>query len=157
MDVLVFLCSRSLNNPSVTSSLNSSFFSTNLSVFSISLILVLSSSSFPFIFARVTCFIKKLSSPIRSDTLSNSWFLAPLKVSEERFLYNSVSAYFAIDDQRPKNIPSEQRKCRETIPCDFVSLHIWCKFSRFIFSVSAGTSQSNTIINSFVKVSLPLR
>ena len=75
MGALLFSCSRSLNNPSITSSLNSSGVSAKLRVFSVSHKLF--SSSFCFFFARVNRFIKKLNSLIRSDTLSNSQFLVP--------------------------------------------------------------------------------
>ena len=65
--------------------------------------------------------------------------------------------YFGIEGQRPKNIPSEQRKCKGTTLCYFVSLNILYQFFRFIFSIPSGTSPSGTIINPFLKGSLPLR
>ena len=80
-----------------------------------------------------------------------------LKFHRKDLKYNSASAYFGIEGQRPKNIPSDQKKCKETTPCDFVFLNILYNFFKFIFSIPSGTSPSGTIINVFVKGSLPLR
>ena len=71
--------------------------------------------------------------------------------------YNSASAYFGIEGQRPKNIPSEDKKCKETTPRNFAFLNILYKLFKFMFSIPSGTSPSGTIINLFVKGSLPLR
>ena len=61
---------------------------------------------------------------------------------------------FGVEGQRPKNIPNEQRKCKNTILCNYVSLSIWYEFFKFIFSIPSGTSPTGTIINQLVKGSL---
>ena len=58
----------------------------------------------------------KCNPKIRSDTRSNVKSLAPLKVSYERFLYNSVMAFFGTDILSPKNIQIAQGNRRETNP-----------------------------------------
>ena len=117
----------------------------------------LSSSSLLFLFGRVDSFIWKLISPIRSETTWKTRSLAPLEVSYERFLYNSVIAFFSIEVSSPKNIPSAHRNWRERNPWEFVSLNILHNWFKFIFSSPSGTSPSGTINKKFVKGNFPLR
>ena len=84
------------------------------------------------------------------------YFFLLLKVSYERFLYNSVIAFYGTDVLSPKNIQIAQGNQRETNPCEFLSLNISYKFSRFIFSLPSGTSLSETTNKPFARGNLPL-
>ena len=84
----------------------------------------LSYSFFLVIFETVSFFILKFISSIRLEIDSNSRSYVPLKVSYERFLYNSVIACSSIERWSPKDIPSAERNWMETNPWEFVSLKI---------------------------------
>ena len=92
-----FLCLMSLNKSSFSSSSNFSRTSGKLREFLISKLFFLSYSSFLVIFEAVAFFILKFISSPRLEIDSNSRSYAPLKVSYERFLYNSVIACSSIE------------------------------------------------------------
>ena len=92
-----FLCLMSLNKSSFSSSSNFSRTSGKLREFLISKLFFLSYSSFLVIFEAVAFFILKFISSTRLEIDSNSRSYAPLKVSYERFLYNSVIACSSIE------------------------------------------------------------
>ena len=107
-----FLCSRGLNKSSTSSSSNWLGRSKKWRFPLILRLLLLSSSSFLFLFDRFERFIWKFSSKIRSETAWKLRSLAPLKISYERFLYNSVIVLLSIDLSTPKNIPSAHRNLK---------------------------------------------
>ena len=58
-------------------------------------------------------------SETRSETASNSMFLAPLKFSYERFLNNSVITFSGIEISAPRNTARAHRNWIKTIPWEY--------------------------------------
>ena len=62
----------------------------------------------------------KLSLLIRSEIASKLKLFLPIKIAYERFLYNSVIAFFNSFTPAGKNVPRTPKTCMETSPGDFV-------------------------------------
>ena len=93
---------------------------------------------------------------MKSEIILKLRIFVPLKVAYERFLYNSVIAFYYSLTSASKNIQKTTKNCMETKPWEFVYQNISYKFLRLIFSSPSGTSLSGTINNPFVKGNLPL-
>ena len=53
---------------------------------------------------------------MKSEVASKLKLFASIKVAYERFLYNSVGAFFDSFTPAPKNIPRTPKNCMETKP-----------------------------------------